>query len=159
MRNKLAIVAIAILAVPLALYFVPYSFAATSSTYLVTTTFSVSGPGTGDGTASCNSGDYATGGGYGQIGAASSVEDFLPTPSVSGDEPTGYYLQVSTTGTFSFSVWAICQTPIAVAGIGVPEFGQLYIAIALGALVFYLMGRYMSRNKVTSVAPPSSKIQ
>jgi hypothetical protein len=43
-------------------------------------------------------------------------------------------------------VWAICMTPVTVAGIGVPEFGSLYAAIALGAVVYFMLSRYSSRK-------------
>jgi hypothetical protein len=44
----------------------------------------------------------------------------------------------------------VCQTPIVVAGIGVPEFGSLYMAIALGALVYFMLSRQFTRRPTIS---------
>jgi hypothetical protein len=44
----------------------------------------------------------------------------------------------------------ICQTPLTVAGIGVPEFGSLYVAIALGAVVYFVMSRRLARRPTMS---------
>jgi hypothetical protein len=46
----------------------------------------------------------------------------------------------------AFTAGAVCQTPITVAGIGVPEFGSLYMAIALGAVAYFLMARRLARS-------------
>jgi hypothetical protein len=50
----------------------------------------------------------------------------------------------------SVDVWVVCQTPITVAGIGVPEFGSLYVAIALGAVVYFVMSRRLARRPTMS---------
>jgi hypothetical protein len=50
------------------------------------------------------------------------------------------------------------STTFSVVSIGVPEFGSLYVAIALGAAVFFLLSRYMSGKKpigVPETATPS----
>jgi hypothetical protein len=44
----------------------------------------------------------------------------------------------------------VCQTPIVVAGIGVPQFGSLYVAIALGAVVYFMLSRRFARKPTTS---------
>jgi hypothetical protein len=44
----------------------------------------------------------------------------------------------------------ICQTPVTVAGIGVPQFGSLYVAIALGAVAYFLMSRRFARTPTIS---------
>jgi hypothetical protein len=46
--------------------------------------------------------------------------------------------------------FAICQTPITVAGIGVPEFGSFYVAIALGAVVYFMLSRRLARSPTIS---------
>jgi len=148
------------LTVPLALWGIPYVYAATtSSSYVAYTGFTVSGPGEGNAIASCNPGDYATGGGYGLIGTDSHVRDFYPNPNTAGGTPTGYYIDVitSASGLIEFQVFAICQTPITVAGIGVPQFGSLYIAIALGALVYFALSRRYSKR--VSISSPTSSPQ
>jgi hypothetical protein len=173
MRNKLAVIAIAILAVPLALYFVPYSYAAVSSSdYVVKSQIIlVAESQTGDGL-SCNTGDYAVSGGYhsntfSDVPGGDTPIMYGSFPTVGGSDasggqtPDGWAFEATNPSDVSgatFDIWVVCQTPITVAGIGVPEFGQLYVAIALGALVFYLMGRYMTKkNALTSV--PSTTIQ
>lgn len=153
MEKRALIVALA-LVVPLALYGVPYAAASTGSTYAVYTTLNVVGPGTVQGTAMCNAGDYATGGGYGLIGGGSQVRDFSPAIDSAGDSPstgqtpTGYFLQVTTSSSadVEFQLWAVCQSPITVAGLGVPQFGSLYVAIVLGALVYFALSRRYSRK-------------
>jgi len=45
--------------------------------------------------------------------------------------------------------------PITVAGIGVPEFGSLYIAIALGAVLYFLLARrYSGRPTISAQVGP-----
>jgi len=47
----------------------------------------------------------------------------------------------------------ICQTPINVAGIGVPQFGSLYVAIALGAVLYFLLSkRFAGRPSLSAKA-------
>jgi hypothetical protein len=46
-------------------------------------------------------------------------------------------------------VYIICQSPITVAGVGVPEFGSLYVAIALGAVVYFMLSRRFGRRPAT----------
>ena len=50
----------------------------------------------------------------------------------------------------NFIVWAVCQHPVTVAGIGVPEFGSLYIAIALGAVAYFMLSRRFARQSPIS---------
>jgi hypothetical protein len=44
-----------------------------------------------------------------------------------------------------------CQSPITVAGIGVPQFGSLYVAIALGVVVYFILSRrYAGRPTISA---------
>ena len=44
----------------------------------------------------------------------------------------------------------VSQSPITVAGVTIPEFGSLYVAIALAALVYFgLFRHYMKRPAAT----------
>jgi hypothetical protein len=45
------------------------------------------------------------------------------------------------------SMRAVCQTPVTVAGVSVPEFGSLYVAIALGAVLYFLLARRFAPTK------------
>src|SRR5260370_41331305 len=127
--EKRALVVTLALTLPLVLYGIPYAYAITaSSSYLVGDTTS----GQSD-AVHCKTGDYATGG-----GAASDSFGHL--------ESSYPLLFDGTTYTFSLTgqpnawagyadqgvltVWVVCQSPIPLpAGIGVPEFGSLYVAI------------------------------
>ena len=128
------------------LYGVPYAYASTTSS-----TYTVDGPTfilhSSDGFqalyADCNSGDYVTGGGY----SGGVTTDLV----VSNSEPVGgvsWGIGVTNIGAGTLDVHAIavCQTPITVAGVSVPEFGSLYVAIALGALVYFVVSRHFSRG-------------
>jgi hypothetical protein len=45
----------------------------------------------------------------------------------------------------------VCQTPIAaVAGVSVPQFGSLYVAIALGAVAYFMLSRRFARTPTIS---------
>jgi len=145
--KKEAVLAFALLA-PLALYFIPYAYAATSSSYTVNVSLTETAPGHFDQFAYCNTGDYATGGGGGTTEDGGQVQNLAPAGTgnvvVFSGQPTGWFSSVNLIGTGSFQVqvWVVCQSPITVAGVGVPEFGQLYTAIALGAVAFFLFTRY-----------------
>jgi hypothetical protein len=45
-----------------------------------------------------------------------------------------------------WEVYAVCQMPIAVGGISVPEFGSLCVAIALGAVAYFMLSRRFARR-------------
>jgi hypothetical protein len=139
------------LTLPLALYGVPYAYAATtSSTYEV---FASNAPNTNTVDVHCNSGDYATGGGgRGGSGPLQSThpEKFDGTsysdPGTGQPNAWGAWVFSSPTGAQVF-VWVVCQTPITVAGIGVPQFGSLYVAIALGAVAYFLLAKRYATGK------------
>jgi hypothetical protein len=134
------------------LYGVPYAYAATtSSSYQVNVTYGAPAN-TQDfqGGALCNSGDYVTGGGFTiQFTDLKVVRSY---PGGDGNPPTGWFVSVDNLSGQSpnFTVWAVCQTPITVAGIGVPEFGSLYLAIALGAVVYFMLSRQFTRRPTIS---------
>jgi hypothetical protein len=146
--EKRAIVLALLLTLPLVLYGVPYAYAATtSSTYAVVQAFSVP-PSMGTfAQADCNPGDYIAGGGYiftGGFQPDLKVEGSHAAIPDHGPNPTLWQLDVfnsSPTTTEGGFVQAICQSPITVAGIGVPEFGSLYVAIALGAVIYFVLAR------------------
>jgi hypothetical protein len=136
------------LTLPLVLYGIPYAYALASSSYTVDSTVVVPPNGTAEAQPSCHSGDYVTGGGYllnGNVGNVLIVENrpFLP-----GNNPFAWSVQGVNGGSGSATMvaYAVCQTPIAPAGIGVPEFGSLYVAIAFGAVVYFMLSRRFTRR-------------
>src|SRR3989442_12114198 len=134
MKSKLTIAWIAFLVIPLALYFVPYSYALSSSSYTVQDTVVVPPHMTAETTPFCNTGDYVTGGGYLLNGQLGDVLILVSRPFVPGTNPSGWNVQgydqsSQTSVTDSIVAYAVCQRPVMVAGIGVPEFGNFYIAI------------------------------
>ncbi len=141
------------------LFGVPYAYATmTSSSYqVVSSQITLVAGSTLGGLAQCNSGDYATGGGafpnLTETGFGSNefiVSSFGVTNgglfASNGVAPNGWRAVVEnpTTSDNGFYVVVVCQSPITVAGVTVPEFGQLYVAIALGAMVYFLMARRFS---------------
>jgi hypothetical protein len=162
--EKRALVVALALAIPLISYGVPYAYAATtSSTYVVEADYSqrtvVPPQSYGNNAVLCNSGDYATGALYmvwavsstapGVIDAIHGTNDATGSSFVTSGTPHGMVVTAinpSTTSSFEFTAGAVCQTPITVAGIGVPEFGSLYMAIALGAVAYFLMARRLARS-------------
>jgi len=149
------------LLIPIVLYFVPYTYAATTSTdYVVTGSSQIGESIMLAVNLECNSGDYAISGGYkldfiSDVAAVPKVASSYPTlgasPTTSGQTPNGWAfdLENPTALTTTFSLWVVCQTPVTVAGIGVPEFGSLYIAIALGTLVYFVLSRQFQKRPMT----------
>lgn len=144
-----------VLTLPLLLYGVPYAYASTTSStyevYNLGTLTTLNTPTTF--TANCNPADYATGGGF-SVGEGVIVLDSKPSTQVN---PTGWSILVilspSANGFQSANVFVVCQSPITVAGVGVPEFGSLYIAIALGAMIYFLFARRYRSTKAVSAQP------
>jgi hypothetical protein len=143
------------LTLPLAMHAIPYAYASTSSS-----SYTVSASSAGfNANVHCNSGDYATGG-----GAATNFPSALVTnlpeaySSSSGSYSTSFSGVPNAWGGSStqagLAVFVVCQTPITVAGIGVPEFGSLYVAIALAAVVYFALT--VLRQKRTAPAAPLS---
>jgi hypothetical protein len=61
-----------------------------------------------------------------------------------GETPNGWSVALHNTQAFQVLdvVTIFCQSPItAVAGVSVPEFGSLYVAIALGAVIYFVLAR------------------
>jgi hypothetical protein len=153
MERRALVLALA-LTVPLALYAVPYTYAAvTSSSYIVYLT-----TGTNFLVVHCHSGDYATGGGGesfspGHLSTSSPYSyDFVTnsySPITSGT-PNAWWVDSVGEGATGVAAWVICQTPITIGGIGVPQFGSLYVAIALGAVVYFMMARRFARRPTIS---------
>jgi len=160
------------LVIPLGVYFVPYAYAAQT-----VTTYSVHSPpdtikahNTAFYDVKClGSSDYSA-----AFPALSTVQgpavtlDSKPglsiyslaplnsagAPAADGQTVNGWEVFVANTNSFDLIstrglVIILCTNPVTVAGIGVPEFGQLYTAIALGAVVFFMLSRRASRT------PPS----
>ena len=162
--EKRALVLALSLTLPLAIYGIPYAYAATSSSYVVSTSHtlvSTDVPPTDLGV-SCHSGDYATGGGAGSDGDTTAVVPTFSGPTRGGSviasgQPNGWragFNYPNPAGTFfagiQLNVFAVCQAPITVAGIGVPEFGSLYVAIALGAVLYFMLSRQFARRPAVS---------
>ena len=156
--EKRAVVLALALTLPMALYGIPYAYATvTSATYLVGNFYTV--PASSTATlydAVCNSGDYATGGGV-NAAVGNGNEKVLGSIATKADNPTSsppdrWTGIVSNPNGISDEVFVsvVCQTPITVAGIGVPEFGSFYVAIALGAVVYYLASRHFTRRPMLS---------
>lgn len=157
MEKQAAVLALA-LTLPLVLYGIPYAYATVNSaTYIVGNFFTV--PASSTATlydAVCNSGDYATGGGV-NTAVGNGNEKLLGSIATKADNPissppdrwTGI---VSNPAGISDEVFVsvVCQTPITVAGIGVPEFGSFYVAIALGAVVYFMASRRFTRRPLIS---------
>ena len=161
--EKRAIAVALALTLPLAFYGIPYAYAATvSSSYVVTAVNTVSIGSEIDASVHCNSGDYATGGGVNPQEGGAVVSRSYPLffdgalyhVVVTGSQPNAWYGDVvSTAGlqdAFGIQVYVVCQSPITIAGIGVPEFGSLYVAIALGAVVYFMLSRRFARSPTIS---------
>jgi hypothetical protein len=160
MERRALVLALA-LALPLALYGVPYAYAATASSSYVVKQSNVVGTGTQiDASVHCNPGDYATGGGVNPQEGGAVVSRSFPLffdgtyHAVGANQPNAWYGEVvSVDGTqlsFGIDVYVVCQPPITVAGIGVPEFGSLYVAIALGAIIYFMMARRFAGRPTVS---------
>jgi hypothetical protein len=148
--NRQAITLVLALTLPLGLYGIPYAYASsTSSTYEMIQSFTLLVGESANFVTSCLPGDVATGGGYaGFVPVTFSEANPRLTPNP-GHMPTGWAVSFNNNqGTpQSVEVEAVCMTPINVAGIGVPEFGSLYVAIALGAFVYYLVSRRTAKSQ------------
>jgi hypothetical protein len=147
MERRALVLALA-LAIPLALYGIPYSYASTfSSSYENRFVGTVDANSNTAGIARCNSGDYGTGGGYivndPNVKISLSVPATGSTIDFDGQRPDGWIVHVwnPDSSASGFSVYVICQTPVLVAGISAPEFGSLYVAIALGAVAYFMLSR------------------
>ena len=141
------------LAVPLMFYAVPYAYASvTTSSYMM-----FAGNTLGNiADVHCNAGDYATGGGSFSAGALvnSNPEIYnfgtgTYSPATSGT-PNAWHVAAADT---NVAAWVICQTPVTVAGITVPQFGSLYTAIALAAVLYFALTTLRQRRTPTISVP------
>ncbi len=154
-NNKVLILA---LVVPLVLYGVPYASAViSSSSYVVYATSDGTGSSATSAVAACNAGDYATGGGAEETGVTtgfvfSSKPHLIGVGDITSGQPNAWYGAVETvngaasTDSFGINVWVVCQSPITVAGVTVPEFGSLYVAIALAAVLYFALTTIRQRR-------------
>jgi hypothetical protein len=139
---------------PLASYGIPYAYASVTSSSYVVQSINSSG---NTARVHCTQGDYETGGGGGVVTTIVKSE-----PQVY-DFTTGIYRDITHIETanawvveasgFSIDTTAqvTCQSPITVAGIGVPQFGSLYVAIALGAVFYFILSRrYAGRPTIST---------
>ncbi len=136
-----------VLTIPLLLFGMGYAYAQQSTgTYVIgeTTPMPAYAPIVLD--ADCYSGDYATGGGHLFTGPVeqNAVQSYpIPytVPGTEGPQPTGWrvagYNPSANPG--NLEVFVVCQTPITVAGFGVPEFGSIYIIMIIGAAVYLVL--------------------
>jgi hypothetical protein len=151
--ERRAVVLTLALTVPLALYGVPYAYAITvGSTYVMSSSTSQ--------IVHCNAPDYATGGGgvvaSGSIRASEAVKGSSVPLTPADGTPDGWYIDGTTSLTStSFLVFVVCQAPITVGGVTVPQFGSLYIAIALGAVLYFTLSRRFAGRPGTSAQVPS----
>jgi hypothetical protein len=148
MEKRAFVLALA-LTLPLVLYGIPYAYAATTTSSYINTVDCDNNLGGVECAVHCNTGDFATGGGVSSNSDQAFVQVNQPMffdgaiylqTNTNGDRPNAWEGGVSPPE-FPLSVWVVCQTPITVAGIGVPEFGSLYVAIALGAVIYFALSR------------------
>jgi len=148
------------LTLPLALYGIPYAYAATTqSTYIVLKEVSLlSGPGvlTFTDVQCLNPSDFtlhytAISTDRGSVVGAEWL-DSTGNIALTANNPNGWRIWANnpTAGRIPMNEEIACQSPITVAGIGVPEFGSLYVAIALGAVVYFMLSRRLARGSTLS---------
>jgi hypothetical protein len=167
MERRAFVLALA-LTLPLVLYGIPYAYASQTTSTIVrggdskpveccghTNAFAVP---------ACSPGEVATGGGYDVafVTGADKVTAQVSRPAIGthdianpGDTPTGWFVRFLNTGIDqpNVSVYVICQIPTTVAGIGVPQFGSLYVAIVLGAVAYFMLSRrFTGRRTITTRA-------
>src|SRR6266852_1033433 len=155
MEKRAAILALA-LTLPLAIYGIPYAYASTQSTYAMAH-YNILPAGQIDGfTLSCHAGDYASNYFVDEPPRLrvdlALLLDGSGTAIASGEQPNGWQFGIeNVVGTpVNEAVYIICQSPVTVAGIGVPEFGSLYVAIALGAAAYFVLSRRFAGRPTTS---------
>jgi hypothetical protein len=92
--------------------------------------------------------------GYTNQGFGVSLLSIFPVNSggaevVTDDNPNGGRLTFSSPPGAVTEVYTIFQSPITVAGIGCPSSASLYVAIALGAVAYFMMSRRFARRSMT----------
>jgi len=168
MERRAFVLALA-LTLPLALYGIPYAYAvSTQSTYVRALQDQLSpGAAVNEFVLCSNPSDYTQHFTVGTPNAHSHFffEGTLLTSSVAvaqnGDNPNGWRVGVRNDESLAvdFVVQIVCQSPITLpAGLGVPEFGSLYVAIALGAVAYFLLARRFGRKPTAPVQIRSSQL-
>jgi len=164
MERRALVLALA-LTLPLGLYGIPYAYAATTqTTYMVQSDNVVLGPDHApDDTlvaqAKCFSpSDYTLQYFHlhNELVSVYSI-DTLNSAGRSahpGDTPNGWFIALHNLQTYQVTdyIEIFCQSPVTVAGIGVPQFGSLYVAIALGAVAYFLLARRYSTGKTKGLS-------
>ena len=159
MEKRAAVLALA-LTLPLLLYGIPYAHAAvTTSDYVVEGILLVQTNTFASNHTDCRHGDYAISGGYlppeESNGAYPPSQPIIyasyPTvggvPTTNGQTPDGWGFAGNNQDLDRTArIWVVCQSPITVAGVTVPEFGSLYVAIAFGAVVYFMLSRHFTRR-------------
>jgi hypothetical protein len=165
--EKRAIVLALALTLPLVLYGVPYAYAiSTQSTYVVRATGAITE--NSQGIVMCSSPSDSTlhyafsrfalpPDSVNFIQVPSSLEWAVPldsaqSPASTNENPNGWSFGVrpGNAGGSGYAFWGFCQSPITVAGISVPQFSSLYLAIALGALVYFMLSRLFTTKPMIS---------
>jgi len=109
----------------------------------------------------CSGADYATGGAVSPQEGGAVVRGSYPVlfsggsySAISSGRPNAWFWEVASTvapqDDFCNTTYVVCQTPFAVAGVTVPEFGSLYAAIALGAGVHFMLARHHTSRPAVS---------
>jgi hypothetical protein len=161
MEKRSLVLALA-LTVPLLIYGIPYAYAATTSTqstYTVTKQMTMAGNTLNSlvhlqclnpadytdhyTTYPNNPTDVHTRGSY--------LLTSTGATAGTGDNPNGWIIDMinSYPNDLDATVQIVCQSPVtvSVAGIGVPEFGSLYVAIALGAVIYFALSRQQAGRR------------
>jgi len=163
MERRALVLALA-LTLPLALYGIPYAYATTvaQTSYMVITEYSIAPFDVASHKIQCTSAsDSALHYGSGTPGDAPLNRAFALNSggnnAVTGENPNGWFIELRNTlnAFLGTNAYIICQSPITVAGIGVPEFGSLYVAIALGAVIYFMLSRrFNSRPTISASTNP-----
>jgi hypothetical protein len=166
MEKRALVLALALI-VPLALYGIPYAYAATTGD----TATVVSGNGNAHSTGTGQSATIFINPGICTVtydviedGGASFSVRFSANGVVAGNKQytvaggnsytdtiaasdVDLIIGAGPSGTVYYAYSAICHSTLAVAGIGVPQFGSLYVAIALGAVVYFVLAKRLAPVK------------
>ncbi len=157
MERRALVLALA-LTLPLVLFCVPYAYALTTqSTYVVLFGDSIPAHGQVLEVVRCSSPTDSTqhfalflSSPFTLTVIGSSLINSASGEASTGETPNGWAVIVHNPEATpeAVGVQIICQSPITVAGVGVPEFGSLYAAIAIGAVAYFLLARRYGASKV-----------
>ena len=141
MKKDLKILVL-LLAIPLLLFGTGYAYAQqTTSSYLTYLSVDVpAGQSSGAVDVYCDTGDFATGGASAKEGEMI-LNGESPLPQALGATPWGWRADAvnPTEDPLQLTVYVVCMSPITIAGIGVPEFGSIYILMIIGAAVYLVL--------------------